>query len=67
MMGIWHSKMNMEVASCRMPLHRHGFRLEVRDPHSFYLGCVQMVLQEREQFIGVADPRRDGSAGGPTS
>ena len=32
---------------------------------SFYLGCVQMVLNENDEFIGVADPRRDGSAGGP--
>ena len=29
-----------------------------------YLGCVQLVLQERGEFIGVADVRRDGSAGG---
>lgn len=48
-------------------LERHGFHLDVRDPHSFYLGCVQMVMQDRDRFIGVADPRRDGSAGGPAS
>ncbi len=46
-------------------LKRRGFELDERDPYSFYLGCVQMVLREGEELIGVADPRRDGSAGGP--
>jgi len=46
-------------------LQRHGFDIDIRDPYSFYLGCVQLVLQEQGEFIGVADPRRDGSAGGP--
>ena len=48
-------------------LSRHGFQVNVREPYSFYLGCVQLVLRERGEFIGVADPRRDGSAGGPKS
>lgn len=47
-------------------LRRHGFDIDVRDPYSFYLGCVQLVLREKGEFVGVADPRRDGSAGGPT-
>ncbi len=45
-----------------------GFELTKRGAYSFYLGCVQAVqlpLTCREMFIGVADPRRDGSAGGP--
>ncbi len=46
-------------------LERHGFQLDVRDPYSFYLGCVQLVLRERRRFVGVADPRRDGAAAGP--
>lgn len=46
-------------------LARHGFEIDERDPFSFYLGCVQLVMRERTGFIGVADPRRDGSAGGP--
>lgn len=46
-------------------LSRHGFDIDVRDPYSFYLGCVQLVLRENGEFVGVADPRRDGSAGGP--
>ena len=42
-----------------------GFRIDVRDPYSFYMGCVQLVMRERKAFVGVADPRRDGAAGGP--
>lgn len=46
-------------------LRRHGFTVNNRDPYSFYLGSVQLVIKEGTQFLGVADPRRDGSAGGP--
>lgn len=46
-------------------LGRHGFDLQVRDPYSFYLGCVQLVMRDGNAFTGVADPRRDGSAQGP--
>ena len=46
-------------------LMQRGFEIDQRDPFSFYLGCVQLVLRERDGFTGVADPRRDGSAGGP--
>ena len=45
-------------------LKKRGFKIDIREPMSFYLGCVQMVLAENDEFIGVADPRRDGSAGG---
>lgn len=46
-------------------LRERGFKIDVREPMSFYLGCVQMVLRENGEFIGVADPRRDGTASGP--
>jgi len=46
-------------------LKRHGYQIRIRDPWSFYLGCVQLVVREKKTLIGVADPRRDGSAGGP--
>jgi gamma-glutamyltranspeptidase/glutathione hydrolase len=46
-------------------LIKQGFQLDVRDPYSFYLGCVQLVMRQGDTFIGVADPRRDGAAGGP--
>lgn len=42
-----------------------GFELNRREPYSFYMGCVQMVMSEGGRLIGVADPRRDGAAGGP--
>ena len=44
-----------------------GFELNRREPYSFYMGCVQMVMADGERFVGVADPRRDGAAAGPTS
>jgi gamma-glutamyltranspeptidase / glutathione hydrolase len=47
-------------------LLRHGFQLDIRDPYSFYMGCVQLVMREGDEFTGVADPRRDGSAQGPS-
>lgn len=46
-------------------LKSHGFAVDIRDPYSFYLGAVQLVLNQNNEFIGVADPRRDGSAEGP--
>lgn len=46
-------------------LERHGFTPDPREPYSFYLGCVQLVLRQGGEFVGVADPRRDGSAAGP--
>ena len=47
-------------------LKRYGFEVDVWDPYSFYLGCVQLVMRDKHELIGVADPRRDGAAGGPT-
>lgn len=46
-------------------LKSHGFDVDIRDPYSFYLGSVQLVLNQNNEFVGVADPRRDGSAQGP--
>ena len=42
-----------------------GLTVDRREAFSFYLGCVQLVVRERNELYGVADPRRDGSAGGP--
>ncbi len=64
-------KVSLEAARFRddipLALAGHGFEVDRRDPFSFYLGCVQLVLRDRDGFIGVADPRRDGSAAGPRS
>jgi gamma-glutamyltranspeptidase/glutathione hydrolase len=46
-------------------LEAAGFEVQRRDPYSFYLGCVALVMREGDELIGVADPRRDGSAAGP--
>ena len=46
-------------------LERLGYTIDIREPFSFFLGCVQLVARGRGEFFGVADPRRDGSASGP--
>lgn len=60
---------SLEAARMRsdipVALEHHGFSVDVRDPYSFYMGSVQLVMRDGGKFIGVADPRRDGSAGGP--
>jgi len=62
-------KVSLEAARMRddIPklLEKHGFLIDEREPYSFYLGCVQLVMREGNEFLGVADPRRDGSSGGP--
>jgi gamma-glutamyltranspeptidase/glutathione hydrolase len=62
-------KVSLEASRFRDDIPRlladRGYEIDERDAYSFYLGCVQMVLRERGGFTGVADPRRDGSAGGP--
>ena len=64
-------KVSLEITRMRddipVALRRHGYQIDHRDPYSFYMGCVQLVVREGNQFIGVADPRRDGSAAGPPS
>jgi gamma-glutamyltranspeptidase/glutathione hydrolase len=63
------SKVSLEASRMRddIPklLQKYGYSIDPRNPYSFYLGCVQLVMFENKEFIGVADPRRDGSAGGP--
>ncbi|MHC5035716.1 MAG: gamma-glutamyltransferase family protein [Planctomycetota bacterium] len=46
-------------------LKTRGFRITGYEPLSLFFGAVQLVLREGETFLGVADPRRDGSAKGP--
>ena len=64
----YDGKVSLEAAYMRddIPeaLKQRGFTIDKRGPMSFYLGCIQMVLKERGEFIGVADPRRDGAAAG---
>jgi gamma-glutamyltranspeptidase/glutathione hydrolase len=43
-----------------------GYRIDKRKPFSFYLGAIHAVLKKHDGtgFQGVADVRRDGTAGG---
>jgi len=44
-----------------------GYKIDAREPYSFYLGAIHAVLksQNRNEFQGVAEIRRDGTAKGP--
>lgn len=47
-------------------LKKRGLTIKEKEPFAFYMGCIQMVLKAGKRgFVGVADPRRDGSAAGP--
>ena len=46
-------------------LEKRGFTVDAREAFSFYMGCVQLVVRSGKVFVGVADPRRDGTAGAP--
>ena len=54
-------RMRSDIAAA---LERAGFTVDPREAYSFYLGCVQLVMRDGDELIGVADPRRDGSAKG---
>jgi gamma-glutamyltranspeptidase/glutathione hydrolase len=62
-------RVSLEAARMRddipLALEEHGLQIDIRDPYSFYMGCVQLALRDQKEFVGVADPRRDGSAAGP--
>ena len=62
--SIEHSRMRNDIPPL---LAKQGFEMDLRDPYAFYMGCVQMVMNDlnKVELIGVADPRRDGSAAGP--
>ena len=43
-----------------------GYKIDTREPYSFYLGAIHAVLKSQTtgQFQGVAEIRRDGTAAG---
>ena len=48
-------------------LKEEGYEIDKRGPFSFYFGSIQTVLKEQSGgggFQGIADVRRDGTAGG---
>lgn len=62
-------KVSLEASRMRSDLPTYftdrGYDVDCREPFSFYLGCVQLVARYKDGLVGVADPRRDGSASGP--
>lgn len=48
-------------------LERDGYTLERHEPYSFQFGGMHLAAVDAEGFIGVAEPRRDGAAGGPAA
>ncbi len=48
-------------------LKKEGYKLDLRDSFSFYLGAVHAVMktQTTGEFQGLAEIRRDGTAAGP--
>ncbi|MFG0318258.1 MAG: gamma-glutamyltransferase family protein [Planctomycetota bacterium JB042] len=46
-------------------LERQGFTSERLDAWSFHVGGLHLVVRRGAEFIGVAEPRRDGAAAGP--
>jgi gamma-glutamyltranspeptidase/glutathione hydrolase len=47
-------------------LEQKGYRIDKREPYAFFMGDIHAVLRKHDGsgFQGVADPRRDGTAGG---
>ena len=47
-------------------LKEKGYRIDEREPYSFYLGAIHAVMKQTTNngFEGVAEIRRDGTAGG---
>lgn len=47
-------------------LEEKGYRIDAREPYSFYLGAVHAVMKQENGsgFEGVAEIRRDGTTGG---
>ena len=41
-----------------------GFKVKEVEQFSFYLGCVQAAMRDRDNLVAVADLRRDGAAVG---
>jgi gamma-glutamyltranspeptidase/glutathione hydrolase len=46
-------------------LAANGYELKRLDAFSFKVGGLQLVVRQGESLCGVAEPRRDGAAGGP--
>jgi gamma-glutamyltranspeptidase/glutathione hydrolase len=54
-------------ASVLEGLRREGFQPEPHGPYSFRFGGLNLITSEEGRFVGVAEPRRDGTASPPGS
>ncbi|MBL7189399.1 MAG: gamma-glutamyltransferase [Phycisphaerae bacterium] len=46
-------------------LEKRFRQIRIRPPHSYFMGSVQAIhMRDDETLVGVADPRRDGTAAG---
>ncbi|MEX2299749.1 MAG: gamma-glutamyltransferase [Bryobacterales bacterium] len=46
-------------------LAAQGYQIQRLDAFSFKVGGLQLIVRQGESLCGVAEPRRDGAAGGP--
>jgi gamma-glutamyltranspeptidase/glutathione hydrolase len=52
---------------CLAALAAKGYELERLDSFSFKVGGLQLIVREGALYRGVAEPRRDGAAAGPSA
>ena len=48
-------------------LAAQGYQIQRLDAFSFKVGGLQLIVKQGESLCGVAEPRRDGAAGGPAA
>ena len=68
--GAAHIERGRHAEGSEEALISAGFKVHRKEPYAFYLGCVHAVRCPRKSggdFLGVADPRRDGAPAGPTN
>jgi gamma-glutamyltranspeptidase/glutathione hydrolase len=66
--GAAHIEGKRHAPGSKAALTAAGFKVHVREPYAFYLGCVHALRCPRKPgglFLGVADARRDGASAGP--
>ncbi len=63
-LSLEHDRFDSEVVAHLRDL---GYKIKERESFAFYHGCIQAALRRQSGpgFQGVADVRRDGTAGGP--
>ena len=54
-------------AGASTALENAGFSLTPLDAYAFQMGGLQLLVRDRDRFVGVSEPRRDGAAAGPRS